>query len=401
MSKRNRAVCCCFTLNNYTPAEVKAIRGDTTHYKWLCYGEEVGESGTPHLQGAFSVNGSSSIAYATLHTYPGMARASFRKSIGTFQQNIDYCFKGDLSHDAYMTGGKRQHPDWGRNAVTFFSGKAPEPGKSHKLREAANLIISGAKVEELARTEEFASTVVQYNRGLLYVEACNVPPRLRPPAIFWLYGKTGFGKTRCSMRFATRDGSFWKSGGNSTIGSNLRWFDGYNGQRVAICDDFRGKGLRFDFLLNLLDRYAFRVEFKSGSVPWVPHVIFITTPKSIEDTFEERNKHRPEDITQLTRRVHERGLVLQFGPALGQHNWRSGLKAIRAQIAKNALVVESDSSDSEDGPPAPVPYDSDIEGPPEDEAPEEPLVVEEEEEEEKSGEYYHTVNRSWDEFDFY
>lgn len=46
-----RALSCCFTLNNYTIEECTEIRGDNEHYKWICYGEEVGVSGTPHLQG--------------------------------------------------------------------------------------------------------------------------------------------------------------------------------------------------------------------------------------------------------------------------------------------------------------------------------------------------------------
>jgi len=50
---RGRALACCFTLNNYTPEEVAGIRNDNEHYKWLCYGEEKGASGTPHLQGIY------------------------------------------------------------------------------------------------------------------------------------------------------------------------------------------------------------------------------------------------------------------------------------------------------------------------------------------------------------
>jgi len=326
---QNRAVSLCFTLNNYTAEEVAAIRNDVTHYKWLCYGEEVGESGTPHLQGAFSVAGTQAVAFSTLHTYPGMSRAHFIKSFGTCQQNIDYCFKGDLSHDAYMTGGKRNHPDWGKNAVTFFSGKAPEPGKSHKLREACNLIIAGSKVEDLARTEEFAAIAAQYTKGLLFVQSCNVPLRTKPPFVFWLHGSTGTGKTRCAYEFGANDGSLWKSGGNSTVGSSVRWFDGYNGQRVAIIDDFRSKGVEFSFFLKLLDRYPLRVEYKGGSVDWVPSYIFVTTPYSMVRTFQKRFQHIPEDIEQLTRRVTA---SLRYGTADGEFTYETGMEEIRRVI---------------------------------------------------------------------
>jgi len=42
-----------FTLNNYTDAD--EIKLDTMfdhgHFNYVCYGREIGESGTPHLQG--------------------------------------------------------------------------------------------------------------------------------------------------------------------------------------------------------------------------------------------------------------------------------------------------------------------------------------------------------------
>jgi hypothetical protein len=40
----------CFTLNNYTSQEYEALLYND-NFKYVIIGKEVGESGTPHLQG--------------------------------------------------------------------------------------------------------------------------------------------------------------------------------------------------------------------------------------------------------------------------------------------------------------------------------------------------------------
>lgn len=46
-----RAIHWCFTLNNYTPLNVDKLSAPIEGVKYLIFGREVGESGTPHLQG--------------------------------------------------------------------------------------------------------------------------------------------------------------------------------------------------------------------------------------------------------------------------------------------------------------------------------------------------------------
>jgi hypothetical protein len=48
----------CFTLNKYTAQDVMNIQGAEGRcgISYLCYGFEVGENGTPHMQGYFQSN---------------------------------------------------------------------------------------------------------------------------------------------------------------------------------------------------------------------------------------------------------------------------------------------------------------------------------------------------------
>lgn len=96
------------------------------------------------------------------------------------------------------------------------------------------------------------------------------------------------------------DDDIWISSGG------LRWFDGYDGQYVAIFDDFRNKDVAagFAFFLRLLDRYPVAVEFKGGFAAWVPRVIFITCPYSPTRCFAKHGQVvPPEDLGQLDRRI--------------------------------------------------------------------------------------------------
>jgi hypothetical protein len=146
--------------------------------------------------------------------------------------------------------------------------------------------------------------IVKYNRGLTFLRSLLAPPRTTAPTVIWLSGSTGTGKTRFAYDTALKyfEGDIWASS------NGLQWFDGYEGQRCALFDDFRSKHVTtlpggFAFLLRLLDRYPMRVPIKGGFVNWNPCTIFITTPDAPAVTFVHRNTHIPEDMEQLHRRI--------------------------------------------------------------------------------------------------
>ena len=116
--------------------------------------------------------------------------------------------------------------------------------------------------------------------------------------MYWFYGPTGSGKSRCAEEMFPN--AYWAM-------STGKWWEGYDGQEVVIINDYRKDFCKFHELLNLLDRYPYRVECKGGSRQFTSKTIVITTPLSPEETWENRTS---EDLGQLLRRIDN---ILFFG----------------------------------------------------------------------------------------
>jgi len=84
-----------FTLNNYTEEEYDTITQACNNKDWkYIIGKEVGESGTPHLQGF--IEHTNAISFDLMKQI--LPRAHIEKSKGTTQQNLTYCSKDNDFH---------------------------------------------------------------------------------------------------------------------------------------------------------------------------------------------------------------------------------------------------------------------------------------------------------------
>lgn len=91
----------CFTLNNYTDKEFDEIKktADTAMINYVI-GKEVGESGTPHLQGYINMPKKKSLS-AVIKLFKNK-RIHFEQCRGSEKQNIDYCIEdGDWCSNFY------------------------------------------------------------------------------------------------------------------------------------------------------------------------------------------------------------------------------------------------------------------------------------------------------------
>lgn len=262
----------CFTLNNYTSDEKDALAALVPeHASYLVYGEEVGENGTPHLQGfvSFSVRR----VATTVKRFIGR-RAHIEVARGSPAQAANYCKKdGAFSEFGTLPQGRGARSD---------------------LQQVQQAIKGGATKTEIR--DNFFGTYLRYERAINnYInELQEVRSWITEVIVYW--GKTGVGKTRQVYQFHSREVVYAHPG--------EQWFDGYNRHPVVLFDDFNGSEFKLAYLLKLLDRYPMQVPVKGGYVNWVPRKIFITSNKDPDlwypNAFDEHRNALKRRLTTVT-----------------------------------------------------------------------------------------------------
>lgn len=88
----------CFTLNNYTKEDIGSMVPIFSHEGSYIFQEEIGENGTPHLQGYIEFN--RKLRPLSLNLNP---KIHWEKAKGNRQQNIEYCSKDDTKNGKVYT----------------------------------------------------------------------------------------------------------------------------------------------------------------------------------------------------------------------------------------------------------------------------------------------------------
>lgn len=250
-----------FTLNNYSEEETNSILLSEL-FAYVIFGKEKGEGGTPHLQG-----------YAELKK-----RTAFSVIKGLW----------DRMHIEPRRGSQLQAITYCKKDGDFFEyGEMKKQGSRSDIHSIKEIVFSGGTMMDIV---EESNSYQALRAGQLLLSLRPFSKRDLPKKVFWYWGSTGSGKTRAAIELCVDD--FWISG------ENLKWFDGYIGQKNVIIDDFRKDFCTFHYLLRLLDRYPLRVPIKGGFVEWQPENIYITSCFEPTDVYKTR-----EDIRQLTRRI--------------------------------------------------------------------------------------------------
>lgn len=249
----------CFTINNWTVDDIEKLLN--AKYTYVITGFEIGAEGTPHIQGYMELQSQSRLT--TLKKF--FPRAHIERRMGSQEQAINYCKKDNnfVEDGEYKVQGKRNDLDKVRTIA---------------LEQGMRAVTDTFNYQGIKVAEKF----------LTY----NEEPRNWKPTVVWLWGKTGVGKSKLARELCDSDDIYTKNTGT-------KWWDGYDKHECVIIDDFRPSWWDITYMLGLLDRYEFKVEFKGGLRQFVPRKIIVTSALSPEECY----RNTGEAIGQLVRRI--------------------------------------------------------------------------------------------------
>lgn len=119
--------------------------------------------------------------------------------------------------------------------------------------------------------------------------------------VFW--GATGLGKTFAAVNTMCTDSDYYILEPPSD-GQPL-WFDGYEGQKILIMDDFSSKFCNAEMLKRLLDKYKMKVPIKGGFAWANWNKVIITSNYAPRHWYYQGQGQVAFDPAPLKRRIHE------------------------------------------------------------------------------------------------
>jgi len=207
--------------------------------------ENAPSTGTEHLQGY--IYSKAPKRFTTIkNMFPG---AHIERAKGNPAQNIAYCSK-----DGDVFEINPQLKPVGQGKRTDLIGLL-DMAKAHT--PATELIVAG--------DIRSGAALRSYQRIQALVRA----PRRDDVRVGWFWGSSGHGKTRAACEVLD-DGAY-------LMANDKGWWDGYDGQRSVIIDDYDPAGISPATLLRILDRYPLTVGGKGTSLPFCGRRIIVTS----------------------------------------------------------------------------------------------------------------------------
>ena len=245
----------CITINNYQEENL-AREFEDPSISYSIRGKEVGDSGTPHIQGYVCFRNRQRLPFV-IRLFVG-CHAEIKR--GTVDEAIQYCKKdndyiefGTPPVDPHVAGGAATAEKW-------------------------------TQVKDQAKRGDLESIdpgiFIRYYNTLKRIQSDYMvkPDDLLQTCGHWYYGPAGSGKTTKARQ----------ENPQAYIKSRDKWWDGYQGEEEVILDDLDKYNLALaGYIKDWGDKWTFKAEVKGGYI-WIrPKKFIITSQYSIEQIWED------------------------------------------------------------------------------------------------------------------
>lgn len=243
-----------FTVNNYNDQDVTHVTQFATEVQYLIYGKEVGDNGTPHLQGFVILNVTARLSKLK----KAIPRAHWENAKKCNAANVNYCKKDkDFTEfgELPQSKGQAQVDIW--NSVR----RAAEQGKFDEIPD---------------------NIYIRYKRTLheIHQESFGDQPDLEAPCGIWIVGQAGSGKTKYVRTTYPKETLFKKE--------HTEWWCGYKGQPNVVLEDLGRE--KADVLATHLklwaDSWSFAAQRKGKqAIDIRPKTFIVTSQYRIEELY--------------------------------------------------------------------------------------------------------------------
>ncbi len=285
----NGAKCWCFTINNPTEEDACAediLRGEdrsvrstnvrtqaqNCRAKYAIWQFESGENGTLHIQGYVEWDRKHTFEHV-IRLFRGRGHWEIRRD--TAEKARNYCKKLDG-----QVAGPWEIGVWEDHS---FAGKRTD------LIEIKRKLDEGTSIKTIA--EEHFTDYIRYYKAFENYQDLKQQKRDAKSHVTVVVGQTGVGKSTWLREQAPE--AYWVS---PPKGAEGIWWDGYQGEKDVIFDDFVD-WVPYRTLLRWMDSFPLRVQFKGGSKEFAPERIWFSSNKHPRNWFEN------EDYEPLARRI--------------------------------------------------------------------------------------------------
>jgi len=253
------------TLFNYTLDDLLKYSGEIQNVAYHVWQAEVcPTTGRKHLQMYFELFKAQRLSWVRSNI--GLCHWESRQ--GTREQARDYCMKEDTRENG------------------------TKPVEIGKWRTQGNRKDIGIAVENLAAFEDLTKlpeeeleVFAKYCRFIEKIKLAKeqkASREFRKVTVSVRWGKAGTGKSKNVLMDPS--GKPLKDVYKMECNDDTLWWDGYNGEKTLVLDDFYGN-IKYAHLLNLLDGYQMRLPIKGGFTYAMWDKVFITSNKHPDEWY--------------------------------------------------------------------------------------------------------------------